>query len=134
MPAIRKAALLAAAALAVPLGLIPAGPASAVPTCVIDLDWQNAFVPGEDTGSFSPNCEMGQGAVSNAVAELQSTLNQCYHKSLSVDRNFGPLTRSTLIAVQRSLGISADGIYGPQTARAMTHPIVASRSCKRITF
>ncbi|HVQ90780.1 MAG TPA: peptidoglycan-binding domain-containing protein [Mycobacteriales bacterium] len=134
MPAIRKAALLAAAALALPISLIQAGPASAVPQCTIDLVWQNAYVPGEDSGSFSPNCQMGQGAVSNAVRELQFTLNQCYQKNLATDGNFGPATRSALISVQRAAGASADGVYGPQTARAINHPIVASRLCKRITF
>ncbi|HVQ94601.1 MAG TPA: peptidoglycan-binding domain-containing protein [Mycobacteriales bacterium] len=135
MPAIRKAALLAAAALAVPLGLIPAGPASAAPQCTIDLVWQNAFTPGEDSGSFSPNCQMGRGAHSNAVGELQSALNTCHHKNIAVDNDFGPATQSALISVQRALGISADGVYGPQTARAMSHVIVSGGgACKRITF
>jgi len=135
MPAIRKAAVFAAAALAVPLGLIPAGPASAAVTCNIGLVWQNAFVPGEDHGSFSPNCVMGQGAHSNAVGNLQGNLNSCHNRNLDVDNEFGPLTRSALISVQRSLGIAADGVYGPQTARAMRHVIVnGGGTCKRVTF
>jgi peptidoglycan hydrolase-like protein with peptidoglycan-binding domain len=135
MPAIRKAALLAAAALALPFGLITAGPAAAVPQCTIALVWQNAFVPGEDSGSFSPNCTMGQGSLSNAVAELQDSLNRCHSQNIDVDREFGPRTRAALIATQRDLHISADGVYGPQTARAMSHVIVAGGGrCKRITF
>jgi Putative peptidoglycan binding domain len=135
MPAIRKVALLAAAALSVPLGLFSAAPASAVPTCTIGLVWQDAFVPGEDSGSFSPNCVMGQGAVSGAVAELQDSLNRCHGRNIAVDRQFGPRTRAALVQTQRELGIAADGVYGPQTARAMSHLIVSGGGrCKRITF
>jgi hypothetical protein len=135
MPAIRKAALLAAAALAMPLGLIPAGPASAAVTCDIGLVWQDTFVPGEDSGSFSPNCVMGQGAHSNAVGTLQENLNYCHGQHLAVDNDFGPLTQSALMTVQRALNIAVDGVYGPQTARAMSHNIVGSGgACKRITF
>lgn len=109
--------------------------AAAAVYCNIGLLWQNAYVPGEDSGSFSPNCVMASGAgPNNAVSNLQSSLRTCYGRSISVDGEFGPQTRSALIAVQRALKIADDGVYGPQTARAMSHRLNGGGSCKRITF
>lgn len=131
----RKLALLAAGLLGgALLNVVPAAPASATVYCNIEMVYQNAFVPGND-GSFTPNCTLGQGAVNNGVASLQDALKTCYHKNIAIDRNFGPKTRAALVSVQSSLHISADGVYGPQTARAMSHPIVSGGgSCKKITF
>jgi hypothetical protein len=39
------------------------------------------------------------------------------------------------VQVQQALHIADDGVYGPQTARAMSHVIVSGGgACKRITF
>jgi peptidoglycan hydrolase-like protein with peptidoglycan-binding domain len=117
-------------------GLVPlvtASPAAAVKQCVLGLYYDNNYVPGDT--DLSPSCVMGQGAVSNAVSNLQHSLNDCYRKGLTVDRIFGPRTRTALVEVQRSLGIAADGVYGPQTARAMRHTIVSGGGrCDRISF
>ncbi|SMO87345.1 peptidoglycan-binding protein [Propioniciclava tarda] len=55
------------------------------------------------------------GSVS-AVKTLQSTLNKCYGKSLSVDGVFGSATASALASAQSSEGITADGMYGSSSA------------------
>jgi hypothetical protein len=117
--------------------IAPTAPiASATVYCTFGLVWQNAYVPGEDSGTWSPGCVMASGAgPNNAVRTLQSNLNKCHGKSLAVDGEFGPATRSALIAVQRALQITADGVYGPQTARAMSHGRSDGGSgCKRVTF
>jgi peptidoglycan hydrolase-like protein with peptidoglycan-binding domain len=38
---------------------------------------------------------------------------------LSIDDNFGRNTETALKAVQRFIGTSADGVYGPNTRNAM---------------
>jgi len=40
---------------------------------------------------------------------------------LAKDGDFGPATKAALIRVQQYHRITADGIYGPQTALAMRH-------------
>lgn len=116
----------------------PVAPASdAAVYCQFALIWQNADVPGEDAGgTFSPNCVMAEGAgPNNAVRDLQYSLNRCHGRSLATDGEFGPKTRQALITVQQALRITADGVYGPQTARAMSHRVINSTTaCKRITF
>jgi peptidoglycan hydrolase-like protein with peptidoglycan-binding domain len=125
----------AAATVLAASGLVPlatASPAAAAPQCTLALYYDNNYVPGND--NLSPNCQMGQGAVSNAVGMLQASLNQCYRKGLREDNVFGPRTRTALVQVQQQLRISDDGVYGPQTARAMNHRIVGSSLCDRISF
>ncbi|MGW0218821.1 peptidoglycan-binding domain-containing protein [Micromonospora chokoriensis] len=113
--------------------ILTATPAAAAPQCVLALYYQNNYVPGSD--DLSPNCTMGYGAYGNAVRELQTNLNTCYRKGLTVDGDFGGKTRDALKSVQSALGIASDGVYGPQTARAMNHRIVAGGGrCDRITF
>jgi len=117
--------------------VVPSAPtAAAAVYCDIAIVWQNAYTPGEDIDfTFTPNCVMASGAgPNNAVGQLQTSLNKCHGKALRVDREFGPKTRAALIQVQQSLHITADGVYGPQTARAMRHAPVGSGACKRITF
>jgi peptidoglycan hydrolase-like protein with peptidoglycan-binding domain len=127
--------LVPAALLAGGLVVVPAAPASATVYCNISLVYQNAFVPGNDDNGLTPNCISAQGAVNNAVVEIQRALVTCYHKNIAVDRDFGPRTKAALVQVQQSLGIANDGVYGPQTARAMTHPVVGGGgACTHITF
>ncbi len=53
------------------------------------------------------------------VRRLQRTLNQCYGASLVVDGRFGPLTEFELVSIQAWEDIEPDGIYGPQTRKAL---------------
>ncbi|HZM81324.1 MAG TPA: peptidoglycan-binding domain-containing protein [Candidatus Limnocylindrales bacterium] len=74
-------------------------------------------------------CVMRQTNIGEDVRTMQEGLNLCYGTStgrnlginVSQDGNFGPLTRAALIKVQQYHGISADGVYGPQTARTILH-------------
>jgi hypothetical protein len=131
----KKLAVMAAAVICgVAAVALPATPAFAsTPQCNIAIVWQNRFVPGNDDGPFTPSCIMGRGAVSNAVSQLQSSLNQCYGKSLTVDRIFGSLTETALRQVQAAVNANPDGVYGPETARKMLHRVNGG-GCGYITF
>lgn len=65
-----------------------------------------------------------QGAHSDAVAELQSQLNQLgytdrHGHALSEDKQFGADTKAAVEAFQRDRGLSADGVVGPDTQKAL---------------
>lgn len=62
----------------------------------------------------SRECNLRQGDRNDAVRVLQYTMT-CYGRNIERDRDFGPITKATLAAVQRDLQIKDDGIYGPQT-------------------
>jgi peptidoglycan hydrolase-like protein with peptidoglycan-binding domain len=74
-------------------------------------------------------CTMRQTNHGDDVWTLQEGLNLCYGTTtgrnlginLLQDGQFGPATKAALIKVQRHHGISADGVYGPQTARTILH-------------
>lgn len=78
--------------------------------------WWNT--PGDS--NFNELCRLDQGANSIAVKALQQGLNgRCgVSAGLVVDGAFGPATRAALIRAQQKFGVTADGIYGPNTARA----------------
>jgi hypothetical protein len=120
---------------------VPAAPAmAATPYCNVAIVHTNSagqdlFMPGSDFNfSFTPDCIMAQGAFGNHVAQLQSTMNTCYGEHLTVDRDFGPLTKAALKRTQTKVHVQSDGVYGPQTRRAMVHRIVAGGGrCARST-
>jgi hypothetical protein len=76
-----------------------------------------------------PTCLIGNGLVGShaAVRILQETFQACFPNQLapgfSVDGSWGPITRQTLINVQRVINtdgtVAADGIYGPITRNHM---------------
>jgi peptidoglycan hydrolase-like protein with peptidoglycan-binding domain len=102
------------------LALSPASPAEAAPQCTSYAVYHGANVPSVGRGG-SVNCQMGQGAQSEAVLYLQYTLNYCYNAGLSQDGDFGPRTRAALVSAQRSAGAAADGVYGPETRSKIMH-------------
>jgi peptidoglycan hydrolase-like protein with peptidoglycan-binding domain len=53
------------------------------------------------------------------VAALQSALQALQLYDGYVDGIEGPLTRGAILALQRRRGLAADGIFGPQTRRAL---------------
>ena len=125
-------ATLLACLLAVGLGTVLAQPASATPVCT----GTKTVTRGASTWSLPANgssldCHMQRGNVSNAVRSLQNHLNLCYSSAsgavghvskispLTVDGNFGGNTEAALKTVQAYHGISADGVYGPQTRRTL---------------
>ncbi|MFC9589873.1 peptidoglycan-binding protein [Streptomyces sp. NPDC056944] len=61
-------------------------------------------------------CTLRAGASGMQVYHLQDTLNYCYGQDVGgIDGVFGANTTAALKRVQASLGLTADGIYGPQT-------------------
>jgi peptidoglycan hydrolase-like protein with peptidoglycan-binding domain len=70
------------------------------------------------TGDGS-NCWLDWGMSNTAVRALQKNLNSCYGYRLATDGDFGDLTESALISVQKKVGVRADGDYGPNTRDAM---------------
>jgi hypothetical protein len=89
-------------------------------------------LPIDNLTNYNWCCAMSKGGQqgAEAVRQLQNTLNQCYWQDagrrviaapLRADGGYGSLTRDAVIAVQRYHGISADGVYGPQTAGTMFH-------------
>ncbi|MGW1295886.1 peptidoglycan-binding domain-containing protein [Streptomyces sp. NPDC002533] len=136
-----KAAVLTAGLAATLLGgaAVNAPTASAAtPTCNTIKKTSNgnmhSFLPATTGGSTS--CLLATGNSGSPVSTLQTTLNKCYGKgaggwdigiSITVDGDFGTLTKNALKKVQQKLkdtknySGAVDGIYGPQTRTAMHH-------------
>jgi zinc D-Ala-D-Ala carboxypeptidase len=71
---------------------------------------------GNAVGSWSNNCTVAEGSVSNLVIGLQEFIDGfegC--GQLTTDGAFGPATLSAVKCMQRFFNISADGIVGPIT-------------------
>lgn len=59
-----------------------------------------------------------QGSSGNATRAAQTALN-AYGFGLTVDGNFGSVTKTAAMAFQRSKGLTQDGLVGPQTWAAL---------------
>lgn len=60
-----------------------------------------------------------KGSQGTAVEVLQARVNQIMNAKLSVDGAFGPATESAVKSFQHRAGLTADGIVGPGTWRAL---------------
>jgi peptidoglycan L-alanyl-D-glutamate endopeptidase CwlK len=60
-----------------------------------------------------------EGSTGPEVTKLQARLKELGFSPGNVDGNFGPGTEATLIAFQKSEGLAADGIGGPNTMGAL---------------
>jgi putative chitinase len=60
-----------------------------------------------------------QGSTGPAVTDLQNKLRSRGFDSGAADGSFGPGTAAAVAAFQRSAGLTADGVVGPQTASAL---------------
>ncbi len=69
-----------------------------------------------------------QGSSGPDVTALQTKLKELGFDPHGVDGNFGPGTKSALIAFQQSKGLTADGIAGPQTMNALQLDAVVGTS------
>ncbi|MET8170934.1 peptidoglycan-binding domain-containing protein [Streptomyces clavifer] len=74
------------------------------------------------------NCTMPQGASGDHVRALQKTLKSCYGQNITVDGDFGQVTKSALKSGQNmtdpmypNVDIVGDGVYGPITAKYLSH-------------
>jgi peptidoglycan hydrolase-like protein with peptidoglycan-binding domain len=92
-----------------------------------------AFVSG-GVGVSQPTTNAGtlmvnvrQGSSGQLVKDLQTMLNftLASRPELSVDGIFGPKTNARVIEFQKSAKVSADGIVGPITARALLTAITS---------
>lgn len=69
------------------------------------------------------DCQLSIGADDDqAVTALQRALVRCHGAAIAVDGMFGGGTRQALVDAQASVGVVADGTYGPQTSRALEWP------------
>ena len=60
-----------------------------------------------------------RGSQGDEVADLQTILNARYGADLEVDGNFGKATEAAVKAFQKAHGLTADGICGPKTWKAL---------------
>jgi peptidoglycan hydrolase-like protein with peptidoglycan-binding domain len=89
--------------------LLPVGAVIAVPGTAYACN-------SEATGSWSNNCTVSSGSISNLVVGVQQYINgfgSC--GQLTVDGDFGNLTYQAVKCYQFDMGISNDGIVGPIT-------------------
>jgi len=70
---------------------------------------------------IAPSSEpmLSQGSSGSHVTELQEALVNAGFNPNGVDGKFGPGTKSALVAFQKANGLSADGVAGPNTWRAL---------------
>ena len=74
-------------------------------------------IPGKNTLAGCPTCR--KGARGNITRLIQERLNSLGYNCGKVDGIFGAGTRAAVIAFQRAHGLSADGIVGKNTWRAL---------------
>jgi peptidoglycan hydrolase-like protein with peptidoglycan-binding domain len=121
----KKTAAAIAATVVVASGITLATPglAQAASSCTSYAEYYTASgptnIPTIGLYQNAPNCQLANGNDSSGVDVLQYTLDNCYGSGLTQDGEFGALTEAAVKHVQSILGISVDGIYGPQTRNAM---------------
>jgi peptidoglycan hydrolase-like protein with peptidoglycan-binding domain len=59
------------------------------------------------------------GSIGQDVIELQQKLTDKSFSPGAIDGDFGENTKQAVIAFQRSVGLTADGIVGPRTRKAL---------------
>lgn len=83
-----------------------------------------ASSPADAAGSCV-SYNYSQGGTSTCISYIQQMVNwqnNAYGVSaphLAIDGAFGPQTKAAVVAFQRNRGLTADGIVGPQTWRAL---------------
>lgn len=79
-----------------------------------------SLIGGASTANAASGCVAStyrQGAVSSCVKNIQVIINSYrnLNNTIATDGRFGPATKSAVVSFQRSVGITADGIVGPNT-------------------
>ncbi len=74
--------------------------------------------PAQPTQPTQPT--LRQGDRGDAVVQLQQRLRAFGFLTAPADGDFGPLTRSAVIAAQRRFGLDPDGVVGPSTWAALS--------------
>ncbi|MBC7274932.1 peptidoglycan-binding domain-containing protein [Nocardioides sp.] len=86
-----------------------------------NYNYRMAMVKDADNGN-TPLCYLNPGHRGAAVKTLQRALNRCYGRSLEVDGIYGEATKAAVKVAQGRHGLFKDGLFGPNTSRAMTWP------------
>jgi murein L,D-transpeptidase YcbB/YkuD len=128
------ATLVAATTVATVVAIQPPANANHLLPCGSYYNYEGAWVPvALPFGPPIVNCDLRRGDLGEGVETLQNTLNICYTEFLTVDGRFGPLTEAALMRAQSIAGTTPDGIYGPNTRRAIEHQRTDDgRLCKRV--
>jgi Putative peptidoglycan binding domain len=77
-----------------------------------------AAIPSTSNNSGNFACIDGPGSQGPAVTQLQQSLNFCRGENLTVDGVYGDLTAAAMKRAQKALGVTQDGVYGPNTRHA----------------
>src|SRR5262249_5267460 len=81
--------------------------------------------------TWSNNCEVGVGNVSNLVSAVQVIVNAYLGANshcdtpLTVDGNFGAQTKTAVMCFQRDSLLNPDGVVGPQTWQELADVVQA---------
>ncbi|MEV3857966.1 peptidoglycan-binding domain-containing protein [Streptomyces sp. NPDC050095] len=67
--------------------------------------------------------DIGPGATGYGVKCVQVAANWYQSPRITVDSAFGPATKAAVKRYQRSRHLTADGVVGPKTGRAMTSDV-----------
>ncbi|GAA4112578.1 MULTISPECIES: peptidoglycan-binding protein [Streptomyces] len=108
---------------AVATGATPAS--AAMPVCSSFAGYTDAagYVTVVPLDAAQSNfCSLQAGNRGESVRALQQTLNGCYYDGvtrLAEDGDFGPATTKALKRAQQMAGVTADGVYGPNTRDAI---------------
>jgi len=84
-----------------------------------------------DRRTFPPACAAGyplerRGSMGVYVCIIQDSLNIVQGAGLTIDGNFGPLTNAAVVRFQANNRLTADGIVGCNTWRALMSRSVGS--------
>lgn len=93
---------------------VPSQTATATPTATA-----TATPTATPTPSPKPRTTLVRGDSGPKVLALQKRLSELGYWLGEPDGSFGSLTRQAVYALQKSAGISRDGVVGPKTARAL---------------
>ena len=119
-------AMLAFGAVAVPAG---AANAATVPCMYLENTVGYPYatrIPATTDGIRTVPCYLAQGMKDTAsggpIRELNFALQRCNLQSPLILGTYGSSTVTAVKNVQKLAGITADGVYGPQTRAAMKWP------------
>ncbi|MFE5338775.1 peptidoglycan-binding protein [Isoptericola sp. NPDC056578] len=104
-------------------GLAAAVPASAATAYCNTMKHRSAtgtYVPySSSAGTYTCYMNATNKTRGDGVVQLQASMNYCFGQSIAADGVFGNNTRDALVAVQKKIGVTADGRYGPETRNKM---------------
>jgi hypothetical protein len=84
---------------------------------------QPAPAPAPPAITVSPTTTLRAGDEGAAVRTLQRALRRLGYSAVTVDGDYGAKTEGAVIAFQRAHDLTADGVVGPVTARAMNRAL-----------